>query len=79
MGVAGGVSIGDAIAACMPSQDEMLTMAAEGIWAPPSIFDSPERQQAIWDGLATVRGLLEATPVDEWPDLFPSAYEDERR
>jgi hypothetical protein len=72
------MTVADAFAECFPSHDEMLTMAAEGIWAPPSILDTPERSQAIWNGLATVRGLLEATPVDEWPDLFPSAYEDER-
>ena len=53
-------------------------MAAEGIWPPPSIFDPPERQQAIWDGLATVRGLLEATQVEDWPKVFPSAYGEDR-
>lgn len=71
-------ALGDAISQCLPSHDEMLTMAAEGIWPPPSIFDSAEEAQTIWDGLATVRGLLEATPVDEWPDVFPSAYEEPR-
>lgn len=69
-------ALGEAIAQCMPSKDEMLTMAAEGIWAPPSVLHTPEEAQVIWDGLATVRGMLEGTPIEEWPDLFPSAYED---
>ena len=70
-------ALADAIAASMPSEDEMLTMAAEGIWPAPSIFDKLEgREQVIWDGLATVRGLLEGTPIEEWPDIFPSAYEE---
>ncbi len=64
--------------ACLPSQDEYLTMCAEGIWPPPSILTPPEDQQAIWDGLATVRGLLEAYPIEQWPEIFPSAYEDDR-
>lgn len=64
----------DALARCLPSEDEMLTLAAEGVWSPPFILDSPERAQAIWDGLATVRGILEAYPVEDWPSLFPSAY-----
>lgn len=68
--------LGDAIAACIPSQDEMLTAAAEGIWAPPGILDTPEEAQAKWDGLAVVRGLLEAHPTSEWPTIFPSAYEE---
>lgn len=72
------MSLESAMKECMPSEDEMLTMAAEGIWSPPSILDSPERQQAIWDGLATVRGLLEAHPVEDWPSIFPSAYEETR-
>lgn len=70
------MSLESALRECLPSKDEMLTMAAEGIWPPPSIFDSPEQAQAIWNGLATVRGLLEATPVDEWPELFPSAFDE---
>jgi len=65
-----------AIENCLPSQDEMLTMAAEGIWPPPSIFDTPERTQVIWDGLATVKGLLEAYPLEEWFELFPSMQEE---
>jgi hypothetical protein len=65
----------DALEAALPPRDELLTMAAEGIFPPPCILDSPERAQAIWDGLATVRGLLEATPVEDWPTVFPSAYE----
>ena len=62
----------------LPSHDEMLTMAAEGIWPPPGILNSPDEAQVIWDGLATVRGILEATPVNEWPEVFPSAYHDDR-
>lgn len=70
------MTLEEAMRACLPDRDEFLTMAAEGMWAPPSILDSPERAQAIWDGLATVRGMLEAYPVEEWPALFPSAYEE---
>jgi hypothetical protein len=71
-------AFGDAIRRCMPSEEEMLTMAAEGIWPPPSILDPPEMQQVVWNGLATVRGILEGTPVEDWPKVFPSAYEEER-
>lgn len=65
------------LAETMPSKDEWLTMCAEGIWPPPSILTPADDRQVIWDGLATVKGLLEAYPEDQWPEIFPSAYEQE--
>lgn len=61
------MTLAQAIAEWLPSEDEMLLMAAEAVFPPPSILDPPERQQGLWDGLAMTKGYLEALPMDEWP------------
>lgn len=64
-----------ALRECLPSDDEALTMAAEGLFPPPSFLDPPELHQAIWDGVATLKALLESTPIDEWPHFDEEAID----